>query len=335
MKNAGKKALGGGLAGALVMVMQVLALMWMRTTIYYQHAKGTSMMEAMTALYAAGGVARFYQGMTAALFQGPLSRFGDTAANAGAMALLEDSTMSDGLKTFCASVCAALCRILITPIDTLKTTLQVQGTAGMAILTDRIAREGILALWSGAAGSSVATLMGHYPWFLTYNFLQGKVPKTSGVAGQFRSAIIGFVSSFFSDVITNPVRVVKTAKQTAPLDIGYAAMASQIIAEDGVQGLFLRGLSTKLLSNGAQAMLFTICWRYFEGKINAYLAVQRENAAKKADRQAWREKGSATSRTLADVLRSDSSLFVVLGLLLCVALPYLSAEPPALVVAPT
>ena len=94
MKNAGKKALGGGLAGALAMVVQVLALMWMRTTINYQHAKGMSTMEAMTVLYAAGGIARFYQGMTAALFQGPLSRFGDTAANAGAMALLEDSTMS-------------------------------------------------------------------------------------------------------------------------------------------------------------------------------------------------------------------------------------------------
>jgi len=281
MKNAGKKALGGGLAGALAMVVQVLALMWMRTTINYQHAKGMSTMEAMTVLYAAGGIARFYQGMTAALFQGPLSRFGDTAANAGAMALLEDSTMSAGTKTFCASVSAALFRILITPIDTLKTTLQVQGTAGMAILSDRLAKEGILTLWSGALGSSVATLMGHYPWFLTYNFLQGKVPKTSGVAGQFRSAIIGFISSFTSDVISNSVRVVKTVKQTATIDIGYLATASQIIAEDGVQGLFLRGLSTKILSNGAQAMLFTICWRYFEGKINTYLAAKKETDAKK------------------------------------------------------
>ena len=34
MKNTGKKALGSGLAGALVMVVQVLVLMWMRTTIY-------------------------------------------------------------------------------------------------------------------------------------------------------------------------------------------------------------------------------------------------------------------------------------------------------------
>ena len=83
---------------------------------------------------------------------------------------------------------------------------QVQGTAGMAILSDRLAKEGIFTLWSGALGSSVATLMGHYPWFLTYNFLQGKVPKMSGVAGQFRSAIIGFISSFTSDVISNSVR---------------------------------------------------------------------------------------------------------------------------------
>ena len=48
MKNAGKKALGGGLAGALAMVVQVLALMWMRTTINYQHAKGMSTMEAIS-----------------------------------------------------------------------------------------------------------------------------------------------------------------------------------------------------------------------------------------------------------------------------------------------
>jgi len=281
LRNAGKRALGGGLAGAIAMVVQVLALMWMRTTINYQHAKGMSTLEAMAVLYAAGGIARFYQGMAAALLQGPLSRFGDTAANAGALALLEDTTLPEGVKTFCASLSAALFRILITPIDTFKTTLQVQGAAGMPILTERIAKEGILTLWSGAAGSSVATLMGHYPWFLTYNFLQGKVPRRSGVAGQFPSAIIGFISSFVSDVVSNSVRVVKTAKQTAAVDIGYVAMASQIIAEDGVQGLFLRGLSTKLLSNGVQAMLFTICWRYFEGKINAYLAAKKEIEGKK------------------------------------------------------
>ena len=133
LRSAGKRALGGGLAGAIAMVVQVLALMWMRTTINYQHAKGMSTREAMTVLYAAGGIARFYQGMAAALLQGPLSRFGDTAANAGALALLEDTSLPEGVKTFCASLSAALFRILITPIDTFKTTLQVHGPEGLGL----------------------------------------------------------------------------------------------------------------------------------------------------------------------------------------------------------
>jgi len=281
LRNAAKKALGGGLAGALAMVVQVVALMWMRTTINYQHAKGLSTSEAMRKLHAEGGIARFYQGWLAALFQAPLSRFGDTAANAGMMALLESLEMPTALKTLCASSAAALFRIGITPIDTFKTILQVQGAEGMAILQKRIASEGVLTLYSGAIGSSVATLMGHYPWFITYNFLQSKVPAATGLLRQLRSAIIGFISSFTSDLVSNSMRVVKTAKQTGATDLGYIGTAAQIVSEDGITGLLFRGLGTKILSNGLQAMLFTICWRYFEEKIQAYLKKKQELAQKK------------------------------------------------------
>ena len=51
------------------------------------------------------------------------------------------------------------------------------------------------------------------------------------------------------------------------------------------------------------------------------------------DLQAWQAKGLATNWTLADVLGSDIFLFIFLALLLCVALPYLSAKPPTPVVA--
>ena len=90
LRDAGKKALGGGIAGALAMVVQVVALMWMRTTINFQHKYGMTTSEALAALYAQGGIARFYQGMGAALLQAPLSRFGDTAAYAGMTTLLAD-----------------------------------------------------------------------------------------------------------------------------------------------------------------------------------------------------------------------------------------------------
>ena len=56
-----------------------------------------------------------------------MSRFGDTAANAGVLALLENSeTAADwpiGVKTIFASVGAALFRIILMPVDTLKTTM--------------------------------------------------------------------------------------------------------------------------------------------------------------------------------------------------------------------
>lgn len=277
LRDAGRKALGGGIAGALAMIIQVVALMWMRTTINFQHKYGMSTSEALAALYAQGGITRFYQGMGAALFQAPLSRFGDTAAYAGVMALLENAQLPASAKTLCASFAAALFRILITPIDTLKTTLQVEGSAGMAILSARIADHGLLTLYSGALGSSFATLVGHYPWFLTYDFLQQRVPRTDRPAAKLvRSAVLGFISAFTSDVVSNSVRVVKTAKQTADEELSYAATVAKIVAADGLAGLFFRGLGTKIISNGVQAMLFTVVWRYVQELL------ERRQAAKAA-----------------------------------------------------
>lgn len=57
----------------------------------YQYRYGTSTTDALKTLYKDGGLRRFYRGVGPALIQGPLSRFGDTAANAFAMSLLESN----------------------------------------------------------------------------------------------------------------------------------------------------------------------------------------------------------------------------------------------------
>jgi hypothetical protein len=49
--------------------LQVLSLMWLRTTVNYQYRYGTSTKVALRTLYADGGVARFYQGVGPALLQ--------------------------------------------------------------------------------------------------------------------------------------------------------------------------------------------------------------------------------------------------------------------------
>jgi len=153
--------------------------MWLRTTMNYQYRYGTSTGEAMAALWKQGGIGRFYQGLPYAIMQAPLSRFGDTAANTGVLALLEALApdMAIGMKTAFASMAGSLWRILITPIDTLKTTLQVEGPAAMMILKEKMAAEGPMILYNGAIGNAVASFVGSYPWYFTFNFLQQALPK--------------------------------------------------------------------------------------------------------------------------------------------------------------
>lgn len=102
---------------------------------------------------------------------GPISRFGDTAANAGILALLQSNSylkdLPTPIKTIFASLCAAAFRMILTPLDTLKTTLQVQGAKGTSLLRQRIKTHGVGSLWWGAFATAAATFVGHYPWFAT------------------------------------------------------------------------------------------------------------------------------------------------------------------------
>ena len=64
-----------GIAGALAGGLQVIFLMWLRTTTRYQHKYGLSLRDAMRDLYRQGGCKRFYKGIGFAFLQAPLSKF--------------------------------------------------------------------------------------------------------------------------------------------------------------------------------------------------------------------------------------------------------------------
>ena len=81
MSKASARAFRGGVAGFAAGVIQVGTFMWMRTAMNYQYANGGTMMSSIKALYAEGGVARLYKGMSFAIIQAPMSRFGDNATS--------------------------------------------------------------------------------------------------------------------------------------------------------------------------------------------------------------------------------------------------------------
>lgn len=267
MNNAALSAVRGGAAGFAAMGVNVCALMWMRTTINYQYRTGVTFPVALRTLYADGGIPRFYRGVLPALVQGPLSRFGDTAANTGILTLLNslESTkdFSVGIKTIAASASAAAFRIFLMPIDTCKTTMQVTGKFENVV--KKVKAGGIPVLYHGSLAAASATFVGHYPWFFTYNFLSEKYPRRENKLEELgRRGAIGFCSSAVSDTCSNSIRIVKVYKQSSETVITYPEAVRSVIKESGVFGLFFRGLETKILANGMQGILFSVLWKHFE-----------------------------------------------------------------------
>lgn len=266
---SGKRALGSGISGAVAMSMQVTTMMWIRTTMNYQYKNGGSMTAAFRSLYREGGSLRFYRGYFAAMTQAPLARFGDTAANMGVLTLLgqfdSTRTLDPALKTAAASASVGVYRLLIMPIDAVKTSMQVGGKDGFAKLATKISTSGVGVLWHGAFASTSATIVGHYPWFATFNYLNARWPRYEDMPLNLgRSAAIGFTCSVVSDTISNSIRVVKTVRQTNETPISYANAIQNVVEKDGVMGLFGRGLQTRLLANGIQGLVFTVVWQYMD-----------------------------------------------------------------------
>jgi len=102
---------------------------------------------SLKALLDDGGIPRLYQGLPFALIQGSLTRFGDTAANVGILALLEITPATQSLplpiKTALGSISAGTWRIFLMPIDASKTALQVEGKDGLKDLWSLAATDGI------------------------------------------------------------------------------------------------------------------------------------------------------------------------------------------------
>ena len=139
------------------------------------------------------------------------------------------------------------------------------GYKGTEVEWEKLINSGNKTLFEGAIASCVVTLIGHYPWFVVHNYLNKYIPYyNSSTKNLLRNAAIGFCCSLVSDTITNSLRVIKTKKQTSKDNISYIEAINKIIEEEGIKGIFLRGLGVRIITNGVQSLMFNILWKYFE-----------------------------------------------------------------------
>eukprot|EP00747_Dinoflagellata_sp_TGD_P019950 gnl/TRDRNA2_/TRDRNA2_127501_c2_seq1.p1 gnl/TRDRNA2_/TRDRNA2_127501_c2~~gnl/TRDRNA2_/TRDRNA2_127501_c2_seq1.p1 ORF type:complete len:396 (-),score=39.27 gnl/TRDRNA2_/TRDRNA2_127501_c2_seq1:30-1118(-) len=281
LRNAAKKAFGGGIAGAFAAVLSTLSTMWLHTAVCYQYRYGGGFRSALKKLYKEGGICRLYRGLPFALVHVPLIRFGNAASYVGVMSFLGSMAETAGLplpvKTALASIAAGLWRILCMPVDTTKVALQVEGRPGLKRLKMRVLNYGLAPLYQGTLASALASVAANFPWFLVYKFLDDIVPHVdkdaSFLLSVLRSALLGLSASCASDAVANSLRVIKTTQQTAYLngtsrylnsrtELSVPEALKLVLDKDGILGLLTRGLKTKLLTNAIQGAMFTVWWNY-------------------------------------------------------------------------
>lgn len=267
-----ERALSSGKSGGKSMLVQVHTMMWMHTIMNYQYRHGGKIRETMKLLYAEGGFRRFYRGYPFALVQGPLCRFVDTFTHTLVFALFGriegEKSLPISLKTVVGSVCVASFRLVLLPVDTLKTFMQVEGSRGFRLLRAKIAQSGLKVMYQGAGAAFAATLASNFPWFFTYNYLNKNLPKYDNSFRTYaRHALIGFLAAVVADTTSNSFRVLKTTLQTSREVVSYKNALKAIRQKDGLSGVARRGLRIKLMINGTQSMFFSMLWRYFDDQL--------------------------------------------------------------------
>lgn len=226
------------------------------------------MREAFRTLYAQGGVKRFYTGLLPTVLHVTLCRFGDTTANSAALAYVPSDSLP--AKTAVASVTAAAWRATLLPLETVRANMQVRGKGGMAVVQKRFAAGGVWGLYAGAAASFTAGLLGHFPFFLTVNWVSEAVPlgdDATIVHKLGRNGGMGFLAAMCSDVATNGFKIIATNKQTNKKHMTYYETAKKIVRRDGLPALVTRGLKTRILGNGLQGAMFVVLWKGIEERL--------------------------------------------------------------------
>lgn len=97
-----------------------------------------------------------------------MSRFVSTAANDGVQSFLASFPATKhwgpGRTTIFGAIIVGIARMILMPIDTCKTVLQVDSKDGFQSLLRRVRAGHFGVLYQGAIANAISSVMGHYPW---------------------------------------------------------------------------------------------------------------------------------------------------------------------------
>ena len=237
------------LSCASACALQSSCLFWIKPIMKNQHVYGGSIKDTFNALRDNPDFFRFYRGFLPALLKSSIGRTSDITIYKYVQLYYGQSKE---LSSLIGGVCSSSVKVAIMPLDTISNTFQVHGKDGYKHIKGNLYRGTVAYAGVHSVNSTI--------WLLNYSYFKEHKPFTNE---NFNHMYTGLSCSLVSDLIVNPLRVIKTNKQAFSNDKSYSELISRL------KGSFYRGLRMRLILNALNSSLFVLLWQNMEKQISS------------------------------------------------------------------
>lgn len=258
-------------SGGTASVIQITSTYWLRTNIKYQYRHGTSPIESLKKLILDKDKFRLYRGFIPTLIKGSIGKTGEVVSYTY---FKKYTDINDNLKIVGASITSSILRFNLMPFDNVTNIYQVHGKNGLDILKKKYKNNGFKIFYTGTAVYFLNNFIGNMIWFSVFDimnsllFLNGVYKERNNERNKYKdeykdikNLCIGFTCSATTDLITNPLRVIKTYRQSDENNISYNRAIKNILREKGLKNYLVRGLTSRILLGGLNSAIFVFLWK--------------------------------------------------------------------------
>ena len=257
-------------SGGTASTIQITSTYWLRTNIKYQYRHGISPIESLKTLLLDKDKFRLYRGFIPTLIKGSIGKTGEVLSYTY---FKNYSDINDNLKILGASITSSILRFNLMPFDTVTNIYQVHGKKGLDIVKNKFINHGYKIFYTGTGAYFLNNFIGNMIWFSVFDIMNGLL-FTNRIDTEGNNKIddykdiknlcIGFSCSATTDLITNPLRVIKTYRQSDENNISYNRAIKNILQEKGLKNYLVRGLTSRILLGGLNSAIFVFLWKRIE-----------------------------------------------------------------------
>ena len=142
------------------------------------------------------------------------------------------------------------------PFDMIGNSYQVSGLKASPIIKNKLNIYGTKILWTGTYAYAGISFINYSIWVSMYNYLNIYLPRK--INQDLRNGIIGFSATVCADLVINPLRVIKTYKQSHSDNLTYTEIVKNNIIKEK---RYYSGIQAKMLFNCINSAFYVILWK--------------------------------------------------------------------------